>query len=76
MNQNILAKEGRLRYRDRIKQNRQNTTLQNNVKTKTNYTSKLWDNARRHNNNLMTRKQKNFGAKYGNEENTTEMPNG
>ena len=48
-----------------IKQNRQNKTFQNDGK---NSTSKLVENALRHANNWIQRKQNNFEAKYEDKE--------
>ena len=66
INQKVPTKEGRLkRYRDEIKQNKQNWTFQNNEKYST---SKSGNNVITRTNNRVARKQNNFGAKYETEE--------
>ena len=68
INQKVLAKEGRLkRYRQKIKQYRQNRTFQNNERKMT----------RKHTHFRMQNKPKDFGLKYGNKKkNITKRPNG
>ena len=65
INQKVLAKGGRLkRYRQSVKQYRQNKTFQN-------YERKFINNwegvTRKHTNNRMQKKPNDFGLKYGNQ---------
>ena len=73
INQKVLATEGRLkRYRQRVKQYRQNTTFQNNERK---FHQQLGDCNKR-NNNQMQKKPNDFGPRYGNQKNITKMLNG
>ena len=71
INQKILAKEGRLkRYRQRVKQYRQNRTFQNNER-------KLYQQLRGSDTKTYQQKKpSDFGLKYGNQRNITKMLNG
>ena len=76
INQKVLAKEGRLkRYRQRLKQYRQNRTFQK--KKKKGNSIHNWEGVtRKHTNNRMQKKPSDFGLKYGNQRNITKMLNG
>ena len=67
INQKVLAKEGRLkRYRQRVKQYRQNRTFQNNKGKSINN----WEEMTiKYTNNWMKKKPNDFGQKYGNQKN-------
>ena len=68
INQKLPAKEGRLkRYRDRIKQNRQNRTFQNN--------EKIYQQVGEEWTNTYEKEAKQFWRKYGNGEIITEKLN-
>ena len=68
INQNVLAKEGRLkRYRQRVKQNRQNRTFPKQLKEI--LPTSCGEMTQKHTNNRMQEKPKDFGLKYGNQEN-------
>ena len=65
INQKLLAKEGRLkRYRQRVKQYRQNRTFQNNERK---FYEQLGGGVtRKYTSNRMQKKPNDFGLKYGN----------
>ena len=74
INQKVQVKEGRLkRYRQMVKQYRQNRTFQNNERK---FYQQLGGGERKHTKNRMQKKPNHFGRKYGNQRNITKILNG
>ena len=74
IHQKVLAREGRLkRYRQRVKQYRQNRVSRTMKENSINY----WEGIRiKHSNSRMRKKQNGSGLKYGNQNNIRKRLNG